>query len=109
MLEGCDFMASLAVLAALLLARFAPGASSTPLTAEAIMARVAANQDRSNQMRTEYIYRQHIHVVSQKTNGAQVHEESADYLVTPTPGGTKKELQHLRGHYRRKGRYLEFE
>jgi len=82
--------------------------SPTP-TAEAIMARVAANQDRSNELRSEYIYHQHIHVVSQKTNGTRMHEESADYLVLPTPSGSKKDLQLLKGRYRHKGRYLEFQ
>lgn len=102
-------MSSLVVIAALLLGSFAQGAGTPPLTAEAIMARVAANQDRSNLLRSEYVYHQHIHLVSQKTNGTQMHEESADYLVTPTPGGSKKDLQLLKGHYRRKGRYFEFQ
>src|ERR1051326_7859668 len=102
-------MSAWGLIAALLVAAFAQGADSTPPGAEPIMARVAANQDRSNQLRSEYIYHQHIHLVSQKANGTQMHEESADYLVTPTPLGTKKELQLLKGHYRRKGYYLEFD
>ncbi|HEY6292395.1 MAG TPA: hypothetical protein VI455_12670 [Terriglobia bacterium] len=85
------------------------GAEGPSLTADAIMARVAANQDRSDKLRSEYVYHQHIHIVSQKTNGTQMHEESADYLVTPTPDGTQKALKLLKGHYRHKGRYLEFQ
>ena len=88
---------------------FPQASPSPPLTAEAIMARVAANQDRSDQLRSEYVYHQHIHIVSQKANGIQMHEESADYLVTPTPDGVQKELKLLKGHYRHKGRYLEFQ
>lgn len=102
-------MTSLGLIAALLLTGLTSDAQAPPVTAEAIMARVAANQDRSNQLRSEYIYHQHIHLVSQKTNGTQMHEESADYQVTPTPSGSKKELQLLKGHYRHKGRYLEFQ
>lgn len=102
-------MSGLGLMAAIALVGIAQGGETRQLTAEAIMARVAANQDRSNLLRSEYIYHQHIHLVSQKTNGTQMHEESADYLVMPTPGGSKKDLQLLKGHYRRKGRYLEFQ
>ena len=102
-------MSGFILFAVFLMTSCAAGAQSQPLTADAIMARVAANQDRSSQLRAEYVYHQHVHLVSQKTNGTQMHEESADYLVTPTPGGSKKELQRLKGHYRRKGKYLEFQ
>jgi hypothetical protein len=73
-----------------------------------IMARVAANQDRSQQARAEYIYQQRIRVAAHRTNGKLVREETTDYLVTPTPDGTKKELKHLDGRYWHKGKYLEF-
>ena len=76
---------------------------------EEIMARVAANQDRAEQVRAEYIYQQHIHVASLRTNGKLAREETADYLVTPTPDGTKKELKHINGRYWHKGKYLEFQ
>jgi hypothetical protein len=102
-------MAASGFVTVLLFASWAAGAQSDPLTAKEILARVAANQDRSNQLRSEYIYHQHIHLVSQKTNGTQMHEESADYIVTPTPSGSKKDLQLLKGHYRRKGQYIEFQ
>src|ERR1700722_8825470 len=102
-------MAGWGFIVALLVAGSGQTAPRPSLTAEAIMARVAANQDRSNQLRSEYIYHQHIHLVSQKANGTQMHEESADYLVTPTPSGSKKELQLLKGQYRHKGQYLEFQ
>ena len=57
---------------------------------EEIMARVAANQDREEKARAEYVYQQRIHVASLRTNGKLAREETADYLVTPTPDGTKK-------------------
>ena len=57
-------MSSLGVIAAFLLGCFAQDIGTPPLTAEAIMARVAANQDRSKGLRSEYIYHQHIHLVS---------------------------------------------
>jgi len=76
---------------------------------EEIMARVAANQDRAEQVRAEYVYQQRIHVASLRTNGKLAREESADYLVTPTPDGTKKELKHIEGRYWHEGRYLTFQ
>lgn len=72
------------------------------------MARVAANQDRAVKQRSEYIYQQHIHIVSRKTNGKLMRDETTDYLVTPTPDGTKKELKRIEGRARIKGRYVEF-
>ena len=89
-----------------------PGAQvprGAPLTADAIMARVAANQDRSNALRSEYIYHQHIHILLEKASGKRMREETSDYLVTPTPDGVKKNLTLIQGHYRQKGRYLAFE
>jgi hypothetical protein len=84
------------------------GAENQPLTAEAIMARVAANQDRSDKLRGEYIYKQRIHIATRKTGGKLMREETTDYLVVPTPDGTKKELRLVTGRYWHKGRYLAF-
>ncbi|MBZ5565562.1 MAG: hypothetical protein LAP13_24465 [Acidobacteriia bacterium] len=78
------------------------------LSASEIMARVAANQDRAEKMRAEYVYQQHIYVVTRHTNGKLAREETADYIVTPTPDGTKKELVRIDGRYWHKGKYLEF-
>jgi len=72
------------------------------------MARVAANQDRSDKLRSEYVYHQRIHVVLQKANGTQMRDELADYLITPTPNGSHRKLIAISGFYRHKGRYLEF-
>lgn len=85
------------------------GPPAESLTAEAIMARVAANQDRSEKLRSQYIYRQRIHIVTRRTNGKLLREETHDYRVIPTPDGTKKELQFLTGRYWRKGKYLDFQ
>lgn len=72
------------------------------------MARVAANQDRSDKLRSEYVYKQHIHIATRKTGGKLMREETTDYLVVPTANGTKKELKLITGRYWHKGRYLEF-
>lgn len=90
----------------------APSASQrtdeTPLTAETIMARVAANQDRSEILRKEYVYKQHIHIVTHKPKGRLIREETADYDVVPMPDGTQKQLKQLTGRYWTKGKYVDF-
>jgi hypothetical protein len=87
-----------------------PEPASVPLTADAIMARVAANQDSSEALRKQYVYRQHSHVVSHKPKGGRLQrEETADYDVTPTPDGTEKQLKHITGRYWNKGKYETFE
>ena len=78
------------------------------LTAEAIMARVAENQDRGEALRKQYVYRQHIHILTHKTNKV-LREETADYDVVPTPDGTQKELKQLTGRFWNKGRYETFQ
>lgn len=92
---------------------FALAAGTPPqesgLTAQAIMARVAANQDRSDKLRAEYIYHQRIHVASRKTNGRLMCEETAEYLVTPTAQGTSRKLERVKGRYWHKGQYSSFD
>ena len=78
------------------------------LTAGDIMARVAANQDRSEQLRKNYVYKQHVHVVTHKTNGKLMRDETADYDVIPGPDGTTKQLKQLTGRYLHKGKYQDF-
>jgi hypothetical protein len=85
----------------------ASGDQAAPSAPE-VMARVAANQDRAQKVRAEYIYQQHIRIVTRRTNGKLAREETTDYLVTPTPSGTKKELKHIEGRYWHKGKYLDF-
>lgn len=108
-------MRSLLVLAILLVAAsshaqdsLTPSAEQT-LTADAIMARVAANQDRSDALRKQYVYRQHIRIATRRSNGKVQREESADYDVIPAPDDTKKELKLLTGHYWNKGKYEAFQ
>jgi hypothetical protein len=85
------------------------GAQQPPLTADAVMARVAANQDRSDKLRSEYIYRQRVHIVSRKGRKKLMREETTEYLMIPSPNGTKKELEVISGRYWHKGKYLEFQ
>ncbi|HEV2469299.1 MAG TPA: hypothetical protein VGS78_08895 [Candidatus Sulfotelmatobacter sp.] len=78
------------------------------LTADAIMTRVAENQDRSEAQRKEFVYRQHIHIVTHKPGGRLMREETADYDVTPMPDGTEKKITQLTGRYWKKRKYEAF-
>ena len=82
---------------------------SRPLKADDIMARVAANQDRSEALRKEYVYKQHIHIATHKPKTRMMREESADYDVVPLPDGTQKKLKSLTGRYWNKGKYVDFQ
>ena len=86
-------MAKLGVAGALLLAVVCvhQARADKSLSAESIMARVAANQDRSEKLRSQYIYQQHIRVASRKTNGKVLREETTDYHVVPKPEATRED------------------
>ncbi len=103
-------MAKLRLISILLLAaasvRAAP--ADEPPTAEAIMARVATNQDSSEKLRSQYIYQQHIQVISKKPGGKVLREETADYHVVPKPDHTERTLEQLTGRYWHKGKYEAF-
>jgi hypothetical protein len=79
-----------------------------PLTADEIMARVAANQDKAVELRAHYVYKQHTHTASLKTNGKLMREETDDYDVFPTPKGVDRKLVTLTGRYWHKGKYIDF-
>lgn len=79
-----------------------------PPAADAIMARVATNQDSSEKLRSQYIYQQHIQVITRKTSGKVVREETADYHVVPKPDRTEWSLEQLTGRFWQKGKYVDF-
>ena len=66
--------------------------SAAEPSAETIMARVAENQARSQSLRSAFVYQQKVLVRLHDGRGKLVREESNEYLVTPTPDGTKKEM-----------------
>jgi len=72
------------------------------------MARVAANQNRSEALRKQYVFKQHIHILTHKPGGKLMREETADYNVVPTPDGTRKKLTLLTGRNWHKERYEQF-
>jgi hypothetical protein len=92
----------------LLIGRFVQADSSQPLNAEQIMQRVAANQDKAEELRRQYVYKQHIHVVSRKTNGKVMREETADYDVFPVAQGSSKKLSQLSGKFWNNNEYQTY-
>jgi hypothetical protein len=80
---------------------------ASPLTAEAIMARVAANQDSSEAARARFVYVQHAKVTSRKGHTVRC-EEITDTRITPTPTGSDQQLLTLDGRLLRKGKYITY-
>jgi hypothetical protein len=76
-------------------------------TAEAIMARVATNQDQAETERNHYIYVQHAHVVSRKGKTVMC-EEITDSRVAPSASGSHVELLKLDGRLLRNHTYIPY-
>lgn len=84
-------------------------ASADPsLTADEIMARVAANQDKTEAARRRYVYLQHIRMVSRKPGGRVMCEEVTDSRVSPQQKNSSRHLLALDGRYWRKGSYIHY-
>ena len=75
--------------------------------AAAIMAKVAANQDKAEDARTRYTYVQHAHVVSRKGKTVMC-EETTDARITPSSKGYAAKLLKLDGRLLAKGKYLSY-
>ena len=87
----------------------APQSAPAALSAAEIMARVAANQDRSEQQRMHYVYLQHTRADSRGGKTIRC-EEIADFRVTPSATATEKQLLHLDGRLlTKKGHYLQYD
>lgn len=78
------------------------------LTADQIMARVVANQDRSEAARTHYVYLQHIRAVSRKTNGKVMCEEITESRVSPRAMDSHQDLLKLDGRVWEKDHYVHY-
>jgi hypothetical protein len=76
-------------------------------TAQAIMAKVAANQDQSETERVHYLYVQHAHVTSRA--GKTIHcEETTDTRIVPTETGYAHKLLKLDGRVLLKHQYVAY-
>ena len=79
----------------------------TPLSAEAIMAKVAANQDSAEDARRHYVYIQHAKVISRRGHTVMC-EETTDSRITPTEKAYTSELVKLDGRLLHKGKYVAY-
>lgn len=82
--------------------------AQTQLTADEIMTRVATNQDRAENLRSQYVYEQKVRVASRRTNGKLARMETTTYSVFPTPTGVEKHVKAVEGRYWDKGAYIDF-
>jgi hypothetical protein len=102
-------MRSFHLLAALLVVASASAQTppDSPLSAEAIMARVAANQDATESARATYVYIQHARVLSLKGNKIMC-EEITDSRITPSGKSSHQELLKLNGRVLKKSGYTTY-
>jgi len=78
-------------------------------TVDQIMARVAENQARAQDMRRAYVYNQKVLARFHRTNGKLAREEKLEYLVTPTPAGVEKKMTHFEGQVARGGQLVSYD
>jgi len=82
--------------------------AQSPETVDEIMAKVAANQDRAESMRTAFVYDQELRLRFLRGNGKVAREETRAYAVTPTENGTNKELVRFDGSYEKDGKMVPY-
>ncbi len=90
----------------ILLASWAPQVQQPDATA--IMAQVAANQDRAIAGRRQYIYVQHARVSSRKGKTIRC-EEVTDTRIVPSESGYTEQLLKLEGKLLVKGKYVSYD
>jgi len=76
-------------------------------TAESIMARVAANQDKAEAERAHYVYVQHAKMTSRRGKTVMC-EETTDYRLTPSTDGTDEQLLKIDGRFLRNKNYITY-
>ena len=84
-------------------------AAQRPEPADIIMAKVAVNQERAQEMRKAFIYHQNILIRLKRGRGKLAREEEREYVVTPTETGFKKELTHFVGKYEKNGKLIGYD
>lgn len=76
--------------------------------AAAIMAKVAANVEKSAEVRRQFVYRQATKASLIRSGGEIARKENREYSVTPQPTGTEKKLVSFQGEYRKGKRLLPY-
>jgi len=75
---------------------------------EQIMAKVAANQDRLQEMRSAFVYHQDLLIRFKRGNGRTAREELREYTVTPGANNSRKSLDWFTGRYEKDGKLTEY-
>lgn len=75
---------------------------------EDIMARLAANQDRAEGLRSAFVYDQELRVRFLRGDGRIARDEIRRYRVTPTDKGTAKQLVGFEGRYEKGGALIAY-
>lgn len=86
----------------------APAAGQGGESVEIIMARLAANQDRAQSLRSAFVYDQEFRMRFLRGDGRIAREETHRYRVTPSEKGTVKELVHFEGRYEKGGTLVAY-
>jgi hypothetical protein len=86
-----------------------PASARENETVQEIMAKVAANQDRSQEMRSAFVYHQDLLLRFLRGNGKTAREEEREYSVTPTANGTEKQLTGVSGRYEKGGKLVDYQ
>jgi hypothetical protein len=97
------------VIAAIWAAAAAAQPVSAPTDVAGIMALVAANQERSTQLRKEFTFHQKQLLRMNRGNGRIAREEKREYEVSPGSHGVSKELARFEGRYEYKGNYVAYD
>src|SRR5271169_2090176 len=95
--------------AAITMAVLAWYAAKKPEPADIIMAKVALNQDRAQEMRSAFVYHQSMLIRFKRGNGKLAREEEREYMVTPAEKGFKKDLTHFVGKYEKAGNLITYD
>jgi hypothetical protein len=94
---------------ALLLCAVSSAGVREPAAADAIMAKVAANQERASRLRSEFLYRQSLLIRMRRGNHKLTREERSEFTVTPGPKGFEKKLTHFSGRYAGKDGFVAYD
>ena len=78
------------------------------LPADAIMAKVASNQDRAQAERAQFVYQQRVKVVIRHAGGTLGRQETTDFEILPGQRGLKRKQQAIQGRYLKKKRYFDY-
>ena len=75
---------------------------------QAIMAKVARNQDQAQEIRSAFVYNQTLLLRFRQGDGKTCREELREFTVAPTSKGTHKTLTRFSGKYLKAGKLIDY-